>query len=97
MFVIHLHYTVPLEEIDNFRPAHLNWLQSYYNKGYFLASGRQNPPTGGVILAHGLSSETLERILLEDPFAEHGLATYHITEFTPNMTAPVLSFLTDEA
>lgn len=95
MFVVSLTYTVSIDEIDNFRPAHLNWLQSYYNKGYFLASGRKNPLNGGIILAYNLSRAELEDILKTDPFAQQNIATYEIIEFIPNLTAPALSFLVE--
>jgi uncharacterized protein YciI len=94
MFIVSLTYTVSLDEIDNFRPAHLNWLQTYFNKGYFLASGRKNPPNGGIIIVHGLSRHQLDELLKEDPFAIQNIATYEVIEFTPKMAAPVLSFLT---
>lgn len=90
MYVILLTYTKDLSLIDAARPAHLTWLQKYYDEGLFLASGRQNPAKGGVILSKALPRERLEAILQEDPFAIQKLATYEIIEFEPKMTAPEL-------
>lgn len=90
MYVISLHYKVDLSVMDAHRPAHLEWLQKYYDAGLFLASGRKNPPTGGVVLSRGVARSELDAILKTDPFAINGLADYTVTEFTPNKWAPEL-------
>lgn len=83
LFIVILSYQVPLEKIDEYRPAHLEYLDRYYEKKIFIVSGRQNPSTGGVIIARCENKEKLEQILHEDPFSVHNLATYEIYEFTP--------------
>jgi len=83
MFVITLSYLKPLTEMDRLRPAHLEFLDRYYAKNIFLTSGRQTPPTGGVILALADSKAALEQIIAEDPFYTEKAATYTITEFIP--------------
>ncbi len=83
MFVIKLSYTKPLEDMDKARPAHLEFLDKYYAKNIFLASGRQNPPVGGVIIAVSNDREEIENILKEDPFYIQKLAEYEIIQFTP--------------
>ena len=84
MFVILLTYTKPIEAIDSLRPAHLEFLDKYYAQDIFLASGRQNPLTGGVILANSSSRLEIEKIITEDPFYTEKVATYQIIEFKPN-------------
>lgn len=91
MYVILLSYTKDLSVMDAARPAHLEWLQKYYDEKLFLASGRQNPAKGGVILSRAMPRDRLEEILKEDPFAIQNLATYEIIEFEPKMTSPELS------
>ena len=49
IFVAILTYKKPLDEVVKFRPAHLDFLDEYYNAGKFIVSGRQTPPVGGVI------------------------------------------------
>lgn len=66
-----------------------------YDDGLFLASGRKEPRTGGVVLARG-DRDAVERAIDSDPFKIHGLAEYAITEFTPTMTAPGLKELLGE-
>lgn len=83
-FVVILRYLVEPEKIDAARPAHLIFLDEYYQKGNFIASGKQNPKTGGVIIARATDREILENILKYDPFYIEKLAEYSIYEFHPN-------------
>ncbi|MBB4841109.1 uncharacterized protein YciI [Sphingomonas kyeonggiensis] len=92
MLVVLLRYKVPLAEVDAQRPAHIEWLKSHYATGTLLASGPQEPRTGGVILMRGTRAEA-ERLVTTDPFAIHGIADYEIVEFVPAMTAPGLEAL----
>ncbi len=84
MFVVKLTYTNPIEKIDELRPVHLKFLDIYYEKNIFIASGRQAPAVGGIILARGVSKKELENILQQDPFCIEKVATYEITEFSVN-------------
>lgn len=93
MIVAILTYKVPLETVDLYRAAHIDWLKQRYVDGTMLASGRQTPPSGGVLLLRGTRGE-VEALLAGDPFAVHGVADYALTEFTPTMTAPGLEALT---
>jgi uncharacterized protein YciI len=93
MFVVSLTYLCGLEKIEKHLPAHLAYLQRHYATGTFLASGRKNPRSGGVILAMAENQSELQCILAEDPFKIHHLADYEVTEFIPSRTAPELAFL----
>jgi uncharacterized protein YciI len=59
----------------------MEYLNPYYDKGIFLASGRKIPGTGGIILAKGSAKSEIEDLVREDPFAKLGLAQVSITEF----------------
>lgn len=83
LFVVILSYKVPLEKIDAFRSAHLDFLSNYYAKDFFIASGPQIPRKGGIIIAKCDSKDVLQTILKQDPFAEKNLATYETIEFSP--------------
>jgi len=87
MFIIALTYVKPLEEIDALMPKHVAWLKRQYTAGLFIASGRQIPRVGGVILATSETREKLETVMKSDPFVERGLATFTMCEFAPSMTA----------
>ena len=84
MFVVSLTYKAELSEVDNYISEHIAYLEQYYDKGNFIASGRKVPRTGGVILAHAESREKLIAILQENPFYKADVASYEVTEFVPS-------------
>jgi len=84
MFLVILTYTRPIEEIDLLRPAHLEFLDKYYAKDFFLMSGRQTSLTGGIILAKAANLDEINVVLTEDPYYIKKVATYQVIEFTPS-------------
>lgn len=97
MFVVLLEYVKPLSVIDGLLEDHVRFLDAHYAKGLFLASGRQVPRTGGVILARAGSKKELEAALALDPFAVNGAARYTVVEFSPSKAVPDLACLLDQA
>ncbi|SDD00823.1 YciI family protein [Actinokineospora iranica] len=95
MFVVLITYTAPLEEIDYALPDHAAWLNRQYEAGYFLASGRRNPRTGGVIITRPMSRDKLTALLATDPFSERSLAHYEIIEFQASRTCQELALLNE--
>jgi uncharacterized protein YciI len=83
MFVILSTYLKGIEEVDEFLLAHRNFLQEGYEKNYFIASGPQNPRTGGVILSQLQDKQKLLNFLANDPFQINGIADYQVIEFSP--------------
>jgi uncharacterized protein YciI len=90
MFIISLNYIVPLEELDQHMEAHIAYLNKYYKADVFIMSGRKVPRTGGIIIAQADSKAILEKIIAEDPFHQHKLAQFEITEFLASQSHPVL-------
>ena len=88
MFIINLNYIVPLDQLDAHMTDHVKFLQKYYKKNVFVASGRKVPRTGGIILALANSKEDVEAIIKEDPFYTHRLAEFTITEFLTSQMHP---------
>ena len=86
MFVVLLTYQKPLAEIDRLMKEHVRFLQEQYDAGLFVASGRQVPRTGGVILASGADRSSLEAVMRRDPFVREGAARFEVIEFTPSQT-----------
>ena len=87
MFVVSLSYKVDLSKVDQYIEEYVAFLETYYEAGVFLASGRKVPRTGGVILAQAKNRQALMDILHQDPFHREGLADYQVTEFIPNKVA----------
>lgn len=86
MFILSLTYVKSVDEADRFMTPHMDWVNAGYDRGMFLASGRKNPRTGGVILAKGDRAE-IEAYAAADPFTVEGVATYDITEVSVTRTA----------
>ena len=93
MFIISLHYIVPLEKLDAHMTEHVKYLLKYYKQNVFVASGRKVPRTGGIILALADSKEALDEIIHEDPFYIHKLAEFTVTEFLTSQSHPDLKKL----
>ena len=93
MFIIDLHYIVPLDKLDAHMTDHVKFLQKYYKLNVFVASGRKVPRTGGIILALAHSKEALDDIIREDPFYIHKLAEFKVTEFLTSQSHPEIKKL----
>ena len=91
MYIVHLTYVAPLDQVDELAPRHMAWLEEHYAGGVFLASGRREPRTGGVIIAMPVPRAELDAILAGDPFGQAGVAEYEVVEFLPTTTAPALA------
>jgi uncharacterized protein YciI len=92
MLVLSLTYVKPDEEADRYMEPHMAWVKEGYARGWFLASGRKVPRTGGVILAAGERAE-IEAYVAADPFTVHGVAEYEITEVALTTVAEGLEAL----
>ena len=97
MFFIDLKYIASLEEIDAYMEVHLKHLNKYYDEKVFVVWGPKVPRTGGVILAFAGSREQMETIITEDPFYQHKLAEFTITEFLTPVHHPSLMTLLESA
>lgn len=92
MLILSLTYLKPNEEADKHMEPHMAWVKEGYARGWFLASGRKVPRTGGLILSTGDRAE-LEAYVEEDPFTVHGVARYDITEVAITTVAEGLEAL----
>ena len=81
MFIISLTYKSSIENIEKLIPEHTIFLHKHYDSGQFIASGRKEPRTGGLILAVAQNLEAMNKIIEEDPFFKNGIAKYEVTEF----------------
>ena len=72
LFLLLLTYVKPLDEVDRLLVPHRSYLDRHYTAGHFLISGRQEPRTGGVILAQAENREQIHLIIAEDPFLTEG-------------------------
>ncbi len=84
MFLIILKYVKPLERIDELIPAHIEFLDRFYNQAKFIVSGRRKPRVGGIILANASNEEEVWEIIKQDPFYTDRAAEYEVIEFVPS-------------
>ena len=90
--IINIDYKVPFAEVEKHLVAHREYLQIYYDKGNFIASGPKDPRTGGIILAVG-DIDTLNEIIKGDPFFANDIADYNIVSFNPVKKSPAFEDL----
>lgn len=84
MFIFNLTYIKPILEVEKMLPAHISFLEEYYNTKKFICSGRKNPRTGGIILCNCATKQEAEQIMEQDPFFKENIAQYEIIEFIPS-------------
>ncbi|MCT4508506.1 MAG: YciI family protein [Tepidibacter sp.] len=93
MFIVSLTYVKEIDIVESYLEEHVDYLKEQYTKGFFMASGRKVPRTGGVIVSNLKDKEELMNILKKDPFYKNQVAEYDIIEFVPSMTSKELEFL----
>ncbi|WP_293881580.1 YciI family protein [Sphingomonas sp.] len=87
--VVILTYLIDVHEVDVHRPAHVDWLKLAYDNGVMLASGRQRPTTGGVLIFRG-DKAAVEAIVATDPFVLNGVARAKVIHFVATMAEPLM-------
>jgi uncharacterized protein YciI len=87
MFIILLNYIKQIEVVEAVIPAHIEYLERYYQLDKFVLSGRKSPRTGGVILCQAKDKDEVWAIIAEDPFYLEQVADYDVLEFLPTKAA----------
>lgn len=93
MFVVILRFAENKGQASAFMDAHNQWIKRGFDDGIFLMVGSLQPGLGGSIIAHGLSRETIETRVSEDPFVVENIVTAEILEIEPKKTDARLNFL----
>ncbi|MDQ1213762.1 YciI family protein [Pantoea anthophila] len=91
MYVVFLNYIRPVEEVETLLAGHIDWLNRYFDADIFIAAGRKDPRTGGMLLVRDIERERLEAILAEDPFV--AVAQYEVTKVNVTRAAEAFSGL----
>jgi len=84
LFVCVSQYLRPLEELDEYSAAHLEWLSELDRAGRIVATGAQEPPIGGVMVLAARDKAEVRAWLSTDPFQMNHCAAYHLHEFKLN-------------
>jgi len=91
MYVVFLNYIRPPEEVEALLAGHIEWLDRYFDAGFFIAAGRKDPRTGGMLLVREMEREKLDAILAEDPFV--AVAHYAVTKVNVTRAAETFAGL----
>jgi uncharacterized protein YciI len=83
LFVVLMHYTRPLADVDAVRADHLKHVRDLADRGLMRAWARRDPPTGGVLLVAAADRATVEALVAEDPYVTAGVARPEIVAFDP--------------
>lgn len=83
LFVVLMHYTKPLADVDAVRAEHVAHLERHVVAGNVLAWARRDPPAGGVLIVAAPDRASVERTVSEDPYVVAGVARPEIVEFRP--------------
>lgn len=62
---------------------HRAWTKAAYDAGFMLVTGRQDPPTGGVLVFRARNRAEAENFVSTDPFVVNGAAEYHVIAIAP--------------
>ncbi len=87
MYVILIHYTKPIEEVDRQSAAHRSYLDKAYADGTMIVSGRRMDQKGGVLLANMASRAEVDNLIAGDPYKTAGVADYEVIDFHPGKYA----------
>jgi uncharacterized protein YciI len=93
VFLLLARYTKPAEEVDRHLEDHKAWIGQHTAAGRFVATAREVPLIGGVIVATGGTLEEMRQITAADPFVLAGCSEYDIREFAPVRAAEGLERL----
>lgn len=83
MYILILSYKKSLDIVEQYLNPHKKYLDKNYQAGNFIASGRRNPRTGGVIICRAENIEEVRSVIGDDPFFQNEIADYEIIEFEP--------------
>lgn len=55
--MVFLNYARPAKGVEALLAAHIEWLDRYFGAGFFIAAGRKDPRTGGMLLVRDMERE----------------------------------------
>jgi uncharacterized protein YciI len=83
LFVVLMHYTRPLPEVDAVRAYHVAHLEAAAARGLVQAWARRDPPVGGVLLVAAPDRAAVDALVADDPYVRAGVARPEIVTVNP--------------
>lgn len=90
MIIVTLTFKKPMPEIFAKLDEHNVFLDDFFAKNKFLASGLLEDKSGGIILVMSDSIEEAQNIMKADPFYIHDLVNFDYTFFAATKLSPNL-------
>jgi uncharacterized protein YciI len=87
MFIAVTSYASPLPPDDPDLPAHWAHLDDCYRRQLLVASGPQEPRTGGLLVIRGTDRVAAEALMDRDPLVVSGRVTYRLIPFRATRAA----------
>lgn len=92
-FIIILKFSKNKSLASAFVEGHNQWIRRGFDEGVFLMVGSLKPGVGGAIIASGVSLESIEHRVNEDPFVAENIVVAEILEIEPRQAHEHLQFL----
>lgn len=81
MFIFKVNYKKSISEVERFLAAHRDYLDVNFNAGKLVATGPQEPRTGGIIISNVATREEADSLIKGDPFYINDIADYEVIQF----------------
>lgn len=95
MFISNTRHLKDLKEVDVYYDDHIAWIEKQYADKKFIATGRNAEKTGGLCFCSCATYEEAKALFDSDPFVQHGVSAYTLTEFTPTRCLKEFAALLD--
>jgi uncharacterized protein YciI len=83
VFIVLMHYTKPLADVDAVRADHIAHLEAAAARGMVQAWARRDPPVGGVLLVAAPDRAAVDALVADDPYVRAGVARPEIVAVNP--------------
>lgn len=93
LFIVYLRFGVQKDRATEFMGKHVEWIRAGIDDGVFLFAGSLPDGHGGVLLAYGLTQESLKERLDDDPFVANEVVTVEIVPVSLGLTQERVDFL----
>ena len=87
MYLMISKYLVSPDEVEKVRGEHLAYLDGLDERGLLVTAGRQEPPTGGVVLLNVDDEARARELIAADPYVTSGTAEYSAVGWNPTRGA----------
>ncbi|MFP5384524.1 MAG: YciI family protein [Bacteriovoracia bacterium] len=91
MFIVLLKFSTNKSKAPSLMAAHNEWIKKGLDDGNFLIVGSLKPNLGGVIVAHNITKECLEKKVSQDPFVVENIVSVELLEISPSKVSEGLT------